>query len=43
MMNMANILEMDIEGPYPDVFRWHQAMSRRPSTQQRSDNAAYHP
>ena len=33
MMNMANALEMDIEGPYPNVFRWHQALSTRPSTQ----------
>lgn len=33
MMNMANMLEMDIEGPYPNVFRWHQTLSRRPSIQ----------
>jgi glutathione S-transferase len=33
MMNMANALEMDIEGAYPNVYRWHQALSERPSTQ----------
>lgn len=33
MMSMAKNLEMDIEGPYPNVFRWHQALSKRPSTQ----------
>ena len=32
-MNMAKHLEIDIEGPYPNVFRWHQALSQRPSTQ----------
>jgi glutathione S-transferase len=33
MMKMAKNLEMDIEGPYPNAFRWHQALSKRPSTQ----------
>ncbi len=33
MMNMARNLEMDIEGPYPNAFRWHQTLSERPSTQ----------
>ncbi|UCH48869.1 MAG: glutathione S-transferase family protein [Betaproteobacteria bacterium] len=33
MMNMAKALEMDIQGPYPNVNRWHQALSERPSTQ----------
>ncbi len=33
MMNMAKHMEMDIEAPYPNAFRWHQALSRRPSTQ----------
>ncbi len=33
MMNIADALEMDIEGPYPTVFRWHQALAKRPSTQ----------
>jgi glutathione S-transferase len=33
MMKMAKNLEMDIEGPYPNAFRWHQALSERPSIQ----------
>jgi len=33
MINMAKALKMDIEGPYPNVFRWHQALAARPSTQ----------
>ena len=33
MMNMAKIMETDIEGSYPNVFRWHQALSKRPSIQ----------
>ncbi len=33
MMNMAKNMEMDIKGLYPNVFRWHQALSKRPSTQ----------
>ncbi|MGI9335860.1 MAG: glutathione S-transferase family protein [Gammaproteobacteria bacterium] len=31
-MNMANRLEMDIEGRYPSIFRWHGEVSSRPST-----------
>lgn len=33
MMNMAKNLEMDIEDPYPNAFRWHQARSKRPGNQ----------
>jgi glutathione S-transferase len=33
MMKMARNLEMDIEGPFPNAFRWHQALSERPSFQ----------
>ena len=31
MINMAIRLEMDIEGRYPSVFRWHTEFSTRPS------------
>ena len=31
MMKMAGVLKMDIEDAYPNVFRWHQALSKRPS------------
>ena len=33
MMNMAKNMEMNIEGGYPNAFRWHQGLSRRPSIQ----------
>jgi glutathione S-transferase len=32
-VNMANALQVNIEGPYADVFRWHTEFSKRPSAQ----------
>ena len=31
MMKMAKNLEMDIEGQYPNAYRWHQTLAKRPS------------
>ncbi len=33
MMNMTGKLEMDIQGRFPSVHRWHQALAARPSMQ----------
>ena len=34
VINMANLMQMDVEGAYPNVFRWHQSLKARPSIKQ---------
>ena len=31
--NMATAFEMDLEGKFPNTYRWHQEFSARPSTE----------
>jgi len=33
VINMANTIELDVESKYPNIFRWHEEFSARPSTQ----------
>ena len=33
VINMANTIELDVESKYPNIFRWYENFSTRPSTQ----------
>ena len=33
VINMANTVDLDVESKYPNIVRWHQEFSARPSTQ----------